>query len=115
MCALHHVYGYEEIIPSGPEVEKAETCGNGVKIFFRYNEKLQLKGDAKPFRLAGADGVFHTADRMEIDEDNNVLLLSSSEMSGEVCRVRYAWANCPEVVLFNGAGFPASPFDIQLD
>ncbi len=115
MCALHNVYGYEEIIPSGPEVEKAETCGNGVKIFFKYNEKLQLKGEDKSFLLAGADGVFYTADKMEIDEDNNVLLLSSSEMSGEVCRVRYAWSNCPAVVLFNGAGFPASPFDIQLD
>ena len=115
MCALHHVYGCDEIIPSGPEVVKAESDTNGVKIYFKYNEKLQFKGEEKSFQLAGEDGVFYTADKMEIDEDNNTLQLSSSEMSGEVCRVRYAWANCPAAVLFNGAGFPASPFDIQLD
>jgi hypothetical protein len=51
---------------------------------------------------------------MEINEDDNTLYLSSPAVT-EVCRVRYAWKNCPEIILFNGAGFPASPFDIQLD
>ncbi|MBE6378978.1 MAG: sialate O-acetylesterase [Lentisphaerae bacterium] len=112
-CALHHVYGCSDLVPSGPEVVKAVAENNGVRLSFDFAEKLKLKKEIPAFELAGSDGIFHYADKMEINEDDNTLYLSSPAVT-EVCRVRYAWKNCPEIILFNGAGFPASPFDIQL-
>jgi sialate O-acetylesterase len=114
VCALHYVYGCSDLVPSGPEVVKAVAENNGVRLSFDFAEKLKLKKEIPAFELAGSDGIFHYADKMAINEDDNTLYLSSPAVT-EVCRVRYAWKNCPEIILFNGAGFPASPFDIQLD
>lgn len=114
VCALHYVYGCSDLVPSGPEVVKAVAANNGVRLSFDFAEKLKLKKEIPAFELAGSDGIFHYADKMEINEDDNTLYLSSPAVT-EVCRVRYAWKNCPEIILFNGAGFPASPFDVQLD
>ena len=109
MSALHHVYGRESIVPCGPEVAKCEFAGNRVEITFKYAENLKLASEVQAFYLAGRNGEFFAADKAEVKEDKVIL---TSEKIAEVAEVRYAWANFPPAVLFNGAGFPASSFRI---
>ncbi len=114
MCALHHVYGCEELIPSGPEISGAAVEGDGVRLSFNYAEKLHLTSEERSFEIAGNDGIYHPAETMLINEDDNTLLIASTAVKSP-CRVRYAWANDPVPILYNGAGFPASSFEITLD
>jgi sialate O-acetylesterase len=107
MCALHHIYGKDDIVPSGPEAVKAEFAGNRVEITFKYAENLTLRSEENAFYLAGKDGVFYAADKAEVKDDKLILV---SDKIAEVSEVRYAWANFPVTVLFNGVGFPASSF-----
>ncbi len=112
MCALHHVYGCTEAIPGGPEVEKAEFAGNTVKISFKYADGLKLASDEKAFYLAGTDGQWAAADQIEIKDE--CVTLTSEKIAG-ITSVKYAWADFPTPVLFNGAGMPASSFHIEQD
>ena len=109
MCALHHVYNCNEAIPSGPEIEKYEFSGNTVTISFKYAEGLKVVSDEKAFFLAGKDGVFQAAGLVEVKDETVIL---SSENIAEVTSVKYAWADFPTPVLFNGVDFPASSFHI---
>jgi len=110
MSALHHVYGRDNIVPSGPEPVKTEFSGNRVEITFKYAENLKLISDERAFYLAGEDGGFHPADLLEVKEDK--LILISNDID-DVVEVRYAWSNFPSAVLYNGANFPASSFRIK--
>jgi sialate O-acetylesterase len=38
------------------------------------------------------------------------MVLARAAAVPEPVAVRYAWANAPEVSLYNGAGLPAAPF-----
>ena len=111
MCALHHVYGYEEIVPSGPEAVACECSGGAVRIRFRYAAGLSLKSEEPAFFLAGRDGTYHPADKVEVDGES--VLLSASSVS-EPIRVCYAWADDPFPSLYNGDGFPAAPFRLEV-
>lgn len=66
----------------------------------------QLTSPLAGFSIAGEDQKFVWA-KAEID--GNKVVVSSPEVPNPVA-VRYGWANCPVVNLFNGAGLPASPF-----
>jgi sialate O-acetylesterase len=60
------------------------------------------------FELAGKDGVFYFADKVEID--GMTLIVVSSRVS-EPAYVRYAWAKNPGISnVFNAAGLPLVPF-----
>ena len=107
MCALHHVYNIEEIVPAGPEVEKAEVSDGVVRLTFSYGEELELRSGDDAFFLAGADRVFYPADQVRIDGEQ--LVVSSSKVA-EPAELRYAWAGFPAVLLYNKAGFPAPSF-----
>lgn len=107
MCALHHVYKFEEIVPTGPEVEKAEVSDGVVRLTFSYGEELELRSGDDAFFLAGADRVFYPADQVRIDGEQ--LVVSSSKVA-EPAELRYAWAGFPAVLLYNKAGFPAPSF-----
>jgi sialate O-acetylesterase len=60
----------------------------------------------KSFAIAGADHKFYWADARI---DGETVVVSSSKVLKPVA-VRYAWADNPEVNLYNGANLPASPF-----
>ncbi|MEX0720543.1 MAG: hypothetical protein WD059_07735 [Balneolaceae bacterium] len=62
--------------------------------------------DVLGFAVAGEDQKFHWA-KAEI-EGNNVVLWSD-EVENPVA-VRYAWADNPDVSLYNKEGLPAVPF-----
>ena len=114
MSALYHVYGCQEVVPSGPEIVKAQSENSSVRLYFKYAEKLQLKSGDGLFELSGADGVFHVADKVELDDELGIVTVASAAVS-EPYRVRYGWKNWLEPVLFNGAGMPASSFEITLN
>jgi sialate O-acetylesterase len=63
-------------------------------------------GALKGFTIAGPDKKFVNA-QAEIRGDT--VVVSSPQVSRPVA-VRYGWANCPVVNLFNKEGLPASPF-----
>jgi sialate O-acetylesterase len=60
----------------------------------------------KGFAIAGSNQKFYWADARI---DGETIVLSSPKVSQPVA-VRYAWADNPEVNLYNGADLPASPF-----
>ncbi|OJV26498.1 MAG: hypothetical protein BGO12_09475 [Verrucomicrobia bacterium 61-8] len=97
-------------VASGPLVDKATVEGNAIRVSFREAEGLEIRGNPESsFSVAGADGVFHPATARVTG--NSVMVTSSSVSHPEVAR--YAWANNPAVVLFNGAGLPAAPFQTK--
>ena len=112
MCALHHVYGYDQIVPSGPELFKYEVDGSRIRISFKYADGLKLKDDCvSGFAIAGKDGRFYLAENVKVDGDTVEI---SSSLVKEPCRVRYAWSNYLVPALFNAVDFPASSFQIDL-
>ncbi|AIM38262.1 hypothetical protein KO02_17395 [Sphingobacterium sp. ML3W] len=58
------------------------------------------------FTVAGKDQVFYPA---EIKQQGNKLIVSALEVAAPVA-IRYGWADNPDLVLYNEAGLPASPF-----
>ena len=105
--ALGAVYG-QAGATSGPLPVKHEIKGSEISVTFSHTDKgLMLKEAASSgFVIAGADKVWHPAEaRIESDR----VILSSKAVTRPVA-VRYAWAEMPEVTLWNGAGLPASQF-----
>jgi sialate O-acetylesterase len=82
--------------------------GDSVRLSFDaggIGQTLVLKG-GDGFELAGEDGIFKPAQVIQAGQD---LLVSAHVV--EIPRVvRYAWADNPEVSLYNTDGLPAAPF-----
>ncbi len=97
-------------LASGPLFDKATVEGSAIRVSFLEADGLEIRGNPESsFSVAGADGVFHPAAASV--SGTSVLVTSRSVSHPEVAR--YAWANNPTVVLFNGAGLPAAPFQTK--
>jgi sialate O-acetylesterase len=90
---------------SGPALRSVARVKDGIRLSFDHADGLALRNPGS-FEVAGADGAFHPA---EVTASGADVVLACASPS-EVKAVRYAWANSPQATLFNGAGFPASPF-----
>jgi sialate O-acetylesterase len=93
---------------SGPVFRVARRAGDAVRLDFDH-AAAGLVARATPlpgFELAGADGDFHAANASV--EGSAVVLRAAAVPAPRA--VRYAWANAPEVALFNAEGLPAAPF-----
>ena len=108
-CALNKVYGFTGITPNGPELLRAGQEAPGtVRLDFAWSENLHLIDDAGMSFSISADGnEFIAAEKAEIQ--GNSVVLFSSQIPQIKC-VRYAWSDNPTCTLYNGDGFPASPF-----
>lgn len=108
LWALGMVYRREVPAVSGPLPARHEVRNGAITVHFHHaNGGLVAKdGAAGGFEIAGSDGKWT---RAEARIAENTVTVSSPTVSSPVS-VRYAWANLPEVSLFNGAGLPASPF-----
>jgi sialate O-acetylesterase len=93
---------------SGPIYESLKVDGNKAVLHFKHIGKgLEAKGDKLTgFTVAGEDHKFHNA-RAVIVGDTVVVWSDAVE---KPVAVRYGWANCPVVNLWNRDGLPASPF-----
>ncbi|WP_286753306.1 MULTISPECIES: sialate O-acetylesterase [Sphingobacterium] len=107
--ATAQLYG-KKIPYSGPVLAHWTTKAAEMQLSFNpMGKKLVLKGADKrnaSFTIAGADHVFYPA---EVKQVGNKLIVSAKEVPSPVA-VRYGWADNPDLVLYNDAGLPASPF-----
>lgn len=106
--ALAKTYG-KPVVASGPIYKSMQKEGGTILLSFDYADGgLVAKdgGKVKGFAIAGEDKNFVWADA-KIEGDK--IVVSSPEVKSPVV-VRYAWANNPEVNLYNKAGLPVSPF-----
>lgn len=99
----------EDIVYSGPMYRGHIIRGNTVEISFEHvGSGLMIKNsdNVEGFAVAGENGAFYWADA-EIVGDK--IILSSDKVAKPVA-VRYAWADNPDVSLYNKEGLPAVPF-----
>ena len=107
LAARAMAYG-EKLEYSGPLYRDMETKGGKIILRFDHTGKgLEAReGELKGFAICGEDRKFVWA-KAEIVGDT--VVVSSPEIAQPVA-VRYGWADCPVVNLWNKNGLPASPF-----
>jgi len=106
--ALKNSYG-KDVPYSGPSYEKVRFHEGKAELEFKHDyDGLKFKGD-KPtgFAVAGPDKKWYWADAKIEGKDK--VWVWSDKVSNPIA-VRYAWADNPDVSLYNSADLPASPF-----
>lgn len=105
--ALANTYGID-VSPRGPHFRSMRVEGSSIRVTMDDAKGLRTWDSRPPagFAIAGADQRFYWA-RAELDGDS--IILRSDRVNNPVA-VRYAWANNPDVNLFNVEGLPAEPF-----
>jgi sialate O-acetylesterase len=108
LAARKIAYG-EKIAYAGPTYKSIKTKGNVAEISFDNVSSGGLEvrgGELKGFAIAGEDKKFVWG-KAEIH--GHMVEVSSPEVTKPVA-VRYGWADCPVVNLWNKEGLPACPF-----
>lgn len=112
--ALHHVYGWKQVVPEGPRPVAATADGKGGAIVrFDYAEGMHPQDSDRllTFELAGADGRFYPAAQATIQ--GNDVLLRCPEVAQPV-EVRYGWQPFTHANLVNAQGYPCSTFRMKV-
>lgn len=113
--ALRLVYGRTNISEySGPMLRSCDEKDGKVYLHFNHaygglvdKDKNNLMG----FTMSGTDNQWHWAKGV-IEKDTVVLTCDAVK---DPVKVRYAWADYPIATpLYNGAGLPAVPFQVEL-
>lgn len=107
LAARGIAYG-EKIEYSGPVYKNMKIDGNTIVLSFDHAKSgLEARGgELTGFAIAGSDHKFVWA-KAEIK--GNKVVVSSPSVAQPVA-VRYGWADCPVVNLWNKDGLPATPF-----
>jgi len=107
LAARAIAYG-EQVEFSGPIYRRMEVKGSKIVLSFDHVGKgLEARGrDLLGFAICGADRKFVWA---QAEIVGKTIVVSSPEV-GQPIAVRYGWADCPVVNLWNQDGLPASPF-----
>ncbi|MCL1884524.1 MAG: beta galactosidase jelly roll domain-containing protein [Defluviitaleaceae bacterium] len=109
--ALHArrlAYG-EDIITDGPIVTKAEYHQGRLTIFFKHGEGLWEKGGHTLLDVIDGEGGIHRLYAAIWDNALNVIVGDMNPTA-----VRFGWADCPVVSLYNAYCLPASPFEVSI-
>lgn len=108
LAARKIAYG-QDIVDAGPIYKGMKKRGSSITLYFdNVGGGLVAKdGKLTGFAIAGADQKFVWADARIVDD--NKVVVSAPSVANPVA-VRYGWANCPVVNLWNKDGLPASPF-----
>jgi len=108
IAARKLAYG-ENIVFAGPVYKGMKVSGNSITLYFaNVGGGLVAKGgDLTGFTIAGEDHKFVNA-TAKIVSGNKVVV--SSPVVAKPVAVRYGWADCPVVNLWNKEDLPASPF-----
>jgi len=105
--ALHHDYGFKNIIPSGPLYKSHKINKNKVIVYFDYADNGFLqKGPLEGFEIGDEYGLFLPAN---VRIEKNYLILTNPKLTYPK-HVRYGWKNYFNGTLFNKEGLPASSF-----
>ena len=119
LLALTDVYGMQNVVSRGPEPISvmAQTDGT-VRVTFAHTSGGLITravnhvaaNEVRGFTLKDVSGKWVFADaRLQSDS----VILSSKEI-GTPVEVRYAWADFPMANLYNQAGLPAGPFQMEI-
>ncbi|MCL2570894.1 MAG: sialate O-acetylesterase [Defluviitaleaceae bacterium] len=101
---------YGKNIPySGPIAKSAAMMNGKITINFLHGEGLWAKHGRPVVEVIDSNDISHHL--VGIIEDE-ILLVKIGGL--EAKKARFAWADCPTVVLYNAHGLPASPFEINL-
>lgn len=109
LVALAKVYGFHEIIYSGPTVQNVSRQAAVIKVNFENVGSGLMSRDGRPltsFEIAGPDLKFVPASA-HID---GASVLVSSEQVGEPVAVRFGWSETSQPNLVNRELLPALPF-----
>lgn len=101
-------YGKKDIIAMGPTFHSMNIEGNRIRISYsNVDQGLVVRGtELLGFTIAGNDKKYHWA---KAEVQGNDVIVYSGKVDNPVA-VRYAWADNPDVNLYNSAGLPAAPF-----
>jgi sialate O-acetylesterase len=107
LAARGIAYG-EKIVYSGPIYRSIKVKGaKAILSFDSVGNGLEARdGELKGFAICGEDHKFQWA-RAQID--GKKIIVSCPKITKPVA-VRYGWADCPVVNLWNKDGLPATPF-----
>uniref|UniRef100_UPI0032178282 sialate O-acetylesterase n=1 Tax=uncultured Draconibacterium sp. TaxID=1573823 RepID=UPI0032178282 len=112
LYALNQVYDKTEIISQGPGIKSFEKEGDCVIITFN-NCANGLKSTSKCNLVPGFWGIHENGNIVELK--GKIIAANKVEVKiGKVMILRYAYANYPVCSLYNMAGLPALPFQIDL-
>lgn len=109
LAAEKVAYG-EKLVFSGPMYRGHVVEGNKIRIAFDHTGSgltLDAKDKRLGFAIAGSDRKFHWPSEVKIE--GNQVVIWSKEIDHPAA-VRYAWADNPDVSLYNQEGLPAVPF-----
>jgi sialate O-acetylesterase len=107
--ALKNEYG-KKIAADSPRYESMKVDGNSIVLSFKHVESGWRPFDVNypiGFTIAGEDHKFHNA-KAEI-VDGNKIRVSADGITAPVA-VRYAWADNPQVNLYDKNDLPLTPF-----
>jgi sialate O-acetylesterase len=106
------IYG-EAISPSGPQPVSARRGGGQVRVTFKGAERglVSYSGAPNGFELCGKDQASCRFVEAHIDGEAVVL---PTPPGLEPTRVRYCWGDGPVCTLYEGAGLPATPFEMAI-
>lgn len=108
LAARKVAYG-EQVVYSGPMYRGHVIKGDKIEVSFNHVGGGLVVKNSKGlvgFAIAGTDRKFYWA---EAEIVGSRVVLSSPQVKNPVA-VRYAWADNPEVSLYNREGLPAVPF-----
>ena len=107
LIARARTYG-QPVEYAGPIYDSMDVTDNTAVLHFTHVGKgLEThSGPLTGFTIAGEDQKFHNA---EAEIRDNMVHVWNKDVPRPVA-VRYGWANCPVVNLWNKDGLPASPF-----
>jgi sialate O-acetylesterase len=109
LLAATMVYGYQDVIGSGPLFESTQPEGSKIRIRFSSTGSglATRNGDAPDgFEIAGEDRHFVPA---TVSLEKDCALVSSPQVSNPVA-VRFGWSEEARPNLMNKEGLPAAPF-----
>lgn len=113
LAARHLAYG-EDLVYSGPMIQSAQLAGDKVQLSFDHVGSGLISQDGeeiREFALAGADRTFAWAQAKIVGDKIEI----RNEDIARPHFVRYAWADNPDVNLYNQEGLPASPFELAIE
>ena len=111
--ALHNLYDFSNVVPSGPAVKEASVVGDGiVRLTFDYADGLSTSDGKHPltFEIAEEEGLYKPAEARI--EGNTVVVMAEGVTHPRF--VRYGWQPFTRANLMNSAQLPASTFRIEI-
>lgn len=107
---LNKTYGKHMFPCVSPKYKSHEVKGNEVWVYIDLaNDVISPNCDIVGFEVAGADKVFHPADNVRQDGQNNTLIVSSSKVPVPVA-VRYCWKDFQPGNVVGDNYLPLVPF-----